>query len=255
MVKVKKDKKENKKSYNKEKTFSLRIDQFTINLMNIFSQMYKISKSKIARKSIRAYITLNVVNEEYPNPKLLFSKNMLRVLLNGASEHNIEKLAEVSFINGIEDVKFYDRVRQTLSELSENDELSNSSDTFTLLNIISKMAQDDFDSSKLSEEERYNITDSLLKSLILNVFTSDGQNWFDSIDHSWENENVTFTGNHQLGENFSLFMKILMIKYLDRCGYNLLSEDYTQIRKKSKKKGKISIDTINYEITIIFTPK
>jgi len=232
----------------KESTFTLRIDQFTMNSMDAFSKLYQMSKSKLARKSIRAYIALNVENRDAPNPKLLFSRNMLKILLNCAPNSKIEELAEVSFKNGISDISY---LATTLDSSKKEEGMG----MMELLSSISKITKEDFDYSQLSIDERHLITNSLVYSLIQNVFTSDGQNWFDSIDYFWKGEILTISGIHQLGDNFSSFIKILLQKYLMRCGWILSREDFIQINKKTKILDQEDKTATNYELSLKFTPK
>ena len=227
---------------NKEKTFTIRIDQETIEQMNIFSSIFKISKSELARKSIKNFIVLNLENKDSPNPKLLFSKNMLKPLLNFADESEIEKIAEISFQNGIADAKFF-------SQYISEDEIPEG------LDVEAWTYDTDLDLTKFDLEKRKKLAESQLNSLISVVLAPHGQNWLDSIEYFKKGQNFVVQGKHQLGTNFSLFIKFLLQKYLMRFGYEVIREDFAEIKTKSIIKNQTDIEQLIYSLTLVFSLK
>ena len=226
----------------KEKTFTIRIDQETIEQMNIFTKIFKISKSELARKSIKTYMLLNFENRESPNPKLFFSKNMLKPLLDFASESEIEEVAEISFQNGIADAKYFSKFFSK-DEIPEN------------LDVEAWVINPDADLSALEIEKRIELADSQLNSLISVVLAPGGQNWLDSIEFFRRGKNFVIQGKHQLGNNFSLFLRYLLQKYLIRFGYEITTEDFMEIKTHSRKKNQTDTKQITYSLTLVFSPK
>ena len=67
--------------------------------------------------------------------------------------------------------------------------------------------------------------------LTKHTFTIDGQNWFDSCSYSSSEQDFIFEGEHDIGHNFSLFIKFLIHNYLQVDGYKLDQEEYSEIRR------------------------
>jgi len=227
----------------KEKTFTIRIDQQTLENMNMFKEVFGISKSELTRKSIRIYMLFNLNNQDTPNPKVLFSQNMLKPLLDSVNESEIEKIAEISFQNGISDLRFVGR------------KISNDDISFTKNIDFEAFTETGVEASEFDDEKRHSYVDSQLLSLVSYVFAPDGQNWFISSKYFWRGVNVVFQGKHRLGNNFSLFIKFLLEKYLGRFNYEILREDFEEIKSLSKIKNENNVEQTTYSITLIFSPK
>ena len=71
--------------------------------------------------------------------------------------------------------------------------------------------------------------------IIKSIFTVDGQNWFESASYSKKEDEFIFEGEHDMEHNFSIFIKYLISKYLVGDGYELVQEDYSQIRRIGRK--------------------
>lgn len=202
----------------KEKYNALRVrmDPLELEFLDAFCEISKQSRSKIARSALKSYLYRNIDNKKRPNKKVIFSQNMLKPLLDNANEELIKKIAEISFQNGISDHRYLDNILDSLKEGSIPTEYT------------------------LDLEGR-------IKSLIENVFNPDAQNWFDSIRYGWNKRILVIGGKHNLGRNFSLFIKFLMIKYMKIYNYKLKSEEFREY--KSKKTDKLS-----YVIILNFIP-
>ncbi len=63
-----------------------------------------------------------------------------------------------------------------------------------------------------------------LKSLSTRVYSPEGQNWFDEVDYKVQQEGVIFYGSHQLGKNFSIFIRNVLIRYANHFGFQIHKE-------------------------------
>lgn len=108
---------------------------------------------------------------------------MFKPLLDNADDALIQKIAEISFQNGVSDHRYLDNLLNSLKKGS----------------IIPDYTLD---------------LQGRIKSLIENVFSPDAQNWFDHISYGWNKKTVIIGGKHNLGRNFSLFIKNLMMNYM-----------------------------------------
>ena len=165
------------------------------------------------KTALKSYLYRNIDNKKRPNKNVIFSQNMLKPLLDNADEALIEKVAEISFQNGVSDHRYLDNLVDSLIK-------SNSTPEYTL------------------------DLEGRIKSLIENVFSPDAQNWFDSVRYGWNKNTMIIGGKHNLGGNFSLFIKYLMIKYMRIYNYKLITEDFRECKSE---------DNNNLIYTIIFT--
>ncbi len=215
--------KENKEdSVKKERRLQIRLDEENFELIEGFAKASHTSKSELARKSINTFIHLNIENQDRSNPKLLMSRNMLKVLLDAADSDVIKQFADVSFQNGQADYTYFKNVLipPEISQLYLKDGLK----------------------SRLSTIMQY-------------VFASDAQNWFDDIDHIWgEEEDVTIKGTHTLGQNFSLFIKHLLTMYLNLFQYEIIQENYQETTSTTLEKHESPSKQVYYSLMIKFAP-
>ena len=151
-----------------------------------------------------------------PNKKLTFSQNMLKPLLDNADEALIEKIAEISFQNGVSDRKYIENLLDSFRKGSSTPEHT------------------------LDLEGR-------VKSLIEDVFNPDAQNWFESVRYGWNKKTLVIGGKHNLGRNFSLFIKYLMIKYMGIYDYELISEEFRENKSEHD-------NNLIYTIILNFSP-
>ena len=126
---------------------------------------------------------------------------MLKPLLDNADESLIEEVAEISFQNGMSDYSLYREVVNALRNTSEE------------LNV-----------------ERQ------VEGLVNGVFSPDAQNWFEDIKYGWNGKILILGGKHNLGPNFSLFIKHLMIKYMAVYNYKLQKQEFREPQLKDDEK-------------------
>ena len=160
-----------------------------VNNIEYFSAKYHVSKSKLTRNAIRNYLTLFEELDNKKNPKVILSQNLVKFSLRCMDEKQLEELAEISYRNGL---TFGDFWTNTLNiERRNQNDLQFEKDWITFL----------------------------LNHLTQQVFSTEGMNWFTETQFKWVEHGVIFTGNHNLGLNFSFFMKYLLEKYLYRIHY------------------------------------
>ncbi|MFX1573181.1 MAG: hypothetical protein ACFFB0_10565 [Promethearchaeota archaeon] len=185
---------------------TLRLDKFIIDEIELIKDTYGIkSTSKIIKQALNQYLTMNPINPERPNPKVILSHNILSRLLEAADDKTLEEMAEISFQNGKSDQEQWEIRAQT-----NNCKLPCKYISSNLEHVI-----------------------ELTKS----VFTVDGQNWLESVSYSQKGNEFIFEGEHDMVHNFSIFIKYLLSKYLAGDGYELIQEDYSQIRRIEKNSG------------------
>jgi len=182
---------------------TLRLDTFIISEIELIKDTYGIkSTSKIIKQALNQYLTMTPINTKRPNPKLILSHNILSRLLEAADDKILEEMAEISFQNGKSDQEQWEIRAQT-----NNGKLPCKYISSNLEHVI-----------------------DLTKS----VFTVDGQNWLENASYSQKGNEFIFEGEHDMTHNFSIFIKHLLSKYLTGDGYELVQEDYSQIRRIGK---------------------
>ena len=202
----------NNKKYN---ALRVRMTPLELDFLNAFCEMKKKSRAKIVRSALKSYIYRNIDNRMRQNKKLIFSQNMFKPLFDNADGALIEKIAEISFQNGVSDRKY-------------------------LENLTDSLAKENSLGHTLGLEGR-------VKSLIEDVFKPDAQNWFESVRYGWNKKTMIIGGKHNLGRNFSLFIKLLMIKYMGIYDYELISEEFRE--KKSEYNNNLI-----YTVVLNFSP-
>lgn len=181
-----------------------------LEFLDNFCEIYKQSRSKIVRLALKSYLYRHIDNKKRPNKKLIISQNEIKPLLDNADDALIRQIAEISFQNGVSDHRCLDNILDSLKD---------------------DMLATDY---KLDLEGR-------VKSLIENVFNPDAQNWFDSVRYGWNKKIMIIGGKHNLGHNFSLFIKYLLENYMKIYNYGLISEE---LREDESDEHDKSINTI-----------
>ncbi len=205
---------------NEYKALRVRMPPLELKFLDSFCEMIDQSRSQTVRTAIKSYIYRNIDNKKRPNKKLIFSQNMLKPLINNADWDVIEEIAEISFQNGVSDHRCIDNLLDILNKGSTTAEYT------------------------LDLEGR-------VKSLIENVFSPFAQNWFESIKYGWNRKNVIIGGKHNLGPKFSLFIKLLLNKYMKIYNYELKTEEY---REGKSEETNDTIYTIIYSFGPIRSP-
>ncbi|MFX1410929.1 MAG: hypothetical protein ACFFA6_11280 [Promethearchaeota archaeon] len=204
---------------NKEDKYNalrVRMSPLELEFLDAFCEINKQSRSKIVKNALKSYLYRNIDNKKRPNKKVIFSQNMLKPLLDNADKKLIKQIAEISFQNGVSDHRYLDNMLDTLKKGSIPTDYT------------------------LDLEGR-------IKSLIENVFAPDAQNWFDSIRYGWNKKIMVIGGKHNLGRNFSRFIKYLMIKYMKIYSYELISKEFRECRSEYN-------DKLIYVIILHFGP-
>ncbi|MHA1777485.1 MAG: hypothetical protein DRO88_05685 [Promethearchaeia archaeon] len=190
---------------NKEKIIGVRFDSETINHIEEFSEKYNISKSQLTRNAIHNYLNLFEEVSSLKNPKMIISQNIFKLALENLNETQLDELAELSYRNALIFGEFW-------------------KDKFIFDPEQEK--QLDFKKDWLS---------FLLKHLITQVFSAHGMNWFSDIHYEWKDMTCYVSGAHNLGKNFSVFIKFLIEKYIKPGSYRF-------------KQVELSNSSINFQI-------
>ncbi len=194
-----------------DKELRVRVSKFDLDLIDAFCKTQNRSRTKTIKNAIKSYIYLNVENKERPNQKVLFSQNMLKPLLDNADEDLIEKVAQISYDNGMADSELLKKTLNTVGNEEKSPDIR--------YPLIKSLSFDDL-------EDR-------VQMLIQGVFSPDAQNWFESIKYGWNDKILIVGGRHNMGKNFSVFFKFLMIKYMDFHDYKLKKDDYRETKVKN----------------------
>ena len=202
---------------NKGRYIQFRLNEEIYQEIDEFSTRFGISKSELARKSIFKYI-LTFDNPEHPNPKILFSQNMFKILIDNASPENIENLAKISYENGMADSQYLTNDKSEKKLL--NFEFAN---FYQLLEVLTKW-----------------------------IFPKEMQNWFEESKVIAENNQYVFKGVHALGQNFSLFIKELLKLYSIDSKYELHNEYYGELIEKTKRKNQEMDEKRKYTLKFVF---
>jgi len=87
----------------KETMISVRLEGQDADVLNAMAEHLALSRSELIRNATSSYITMSVDNPAFPNPKIFFSRNLMRITYDDLSEVTIQKVAHQSFLNGIRD--------------------------------------------------------------------------------------------------------------------------------------------------------
>ena len=187
-------------SNNKGKMISVRIDGQNAEVINASAEHYGLSRSELIRQAAAAYVSLTIDNPDHPNPKLFFSHNMLKILFDAVDEPTIKKVAEQSFLNGKRDYHFFKKLT-TGKDPRESDDFS---------------------------KEDYTT------SMIENVFSKNGQNWFEKTKYTHKGNTISFSGKHDMGPNFTIFIRELLSYYMNEINFVLKNSQQRKILPKNK---------------------
>lgn len=179
---------------------SVRINGQNAHIINNSADHYGMSRSELIRQAVSSYVNLTIENPEFPNPKLFFSHNMLKILFDAVDEQTIKKIAAQSFLNGKRDYHF-----------------------FKMLTI----GEDPTERPGFSKED-------YTTSMIENVFSKNGQNWFEKVKYFHKGDKIVFSGMHDIGENFSNFIRELMSLYMDEIDFEINSIQQRKVQVNDK---------------------
>lgn len=188
----------------KERVLGIRLEEQDYQRFSDFCEHHNMKMSQVARKALLTYAY--IIYNPQVNPKLIFAKNQFKHIIQCLTKDEIRTLVEISIGNGTTDMKKLENYHpKTIFENQEKTEVN------------------------------YQI-----ETLVKYVFSEDGENWFDQIDYEFQEKSLVLTGTHELGNNFSLYIRDLLCAYTKIHGYILVEEVYTT--KKVQKMPSFRID-------------
>lgn len=197
---------DNSKRLTKEVSVSIRMYGHDAETIDSVADRVKINRSELIRRAASNFIKLNAVdNPEFPNPKLILSHNLLKILCDAVDENTIKKLAKLSFENGKHDYDYIKKITQKQSP----------------------------------EEIRAMFPEDPIKSVIRDVFSPDGLNWFEKIQYTHRGNRIIISGSHDMGKNFSIFIKYLLDFQLAEIDYHLIKSDMGETELMENRNNKI----------------
>ncbi len=202
---------------NKEKTLGIRVNTEEMVMLDNFCEINNTTRSKVVRTAISTYVKLNLVNHKNPNLKMVISQNILKPLIELADNETIEKIAEISKNNSFSDGQVIFRDYK------------------------------DVDFGKTRKEAMTWVVNSIVN----NELRPDASNWFEKIRYSWDGDNLIIVGKHNLGKNFSRFIKYYFVNTLKDYKYELVKEDF----QNSKPNGDNGEEQVKELMVLTFSPK
>jgi len=161
----------------------------------------RMSKSLLIRVAIEKYLSIFEREEDDPEPLLIWGKKEIIELLRHLDEESIRNIAEISFNASKEKYK----------------EMLQSS------RYREKQTKDKKPTSKEEKTLQCKKMWGFLKNLTLS--NRGGFNWFNKIHENWDGSNLKIAGTHDLGLNFSLYIKYRIINHMKPYDYVLISEN------------------------------
>ncbi|MCP4762393.1 MAG: ribbon-helix-helix protein, CopG family [archaeon] len=178
-----------KKSKKKE-FLGVRLEEELMIDLDKYAQKYKVSRSVMARRAISEWA--NYFEPLRDNRTMIFDKNLIQFLLNIIKdESDFEKLAEIGYKNSI------DGLAMVMSNPKVIQEMVKDLSKYKITSIPTKYAINLF-----------------LETLVTNVYSREGQNWFDEeLKYSWnKNDRLVIEGIHNMNKNYSIFIKLITEK-------------------------------------------
>lgn len=172
------------KGNKKELVVGTRVDGRIQEELEEYCLRYDVKKSKVLRDALVYYLRYSHRDENSINPLIIFAKNNFEFMLTCMDDDQIKELSEMAYSNGKKIIKY------NLSKIfkDENFELP-------LKNFLGGL-------------------DSLF-------FDHNGQNWLNEFKYGISDKNIWMEGAHQLGVNFSKFLRGLLLKHLIEYGFNI----------------------------------
>lgn len=166
-----------------EYVFSLRIKPSLLKEIEDVARKENMTKSDFIRKAISDAMSFSEMFKR--NQTFLVSPKMTEFALNLMNDSEIERFALMSIQNGQDILKTYLKYRSH-----------------------STIVKQYLDSKKT-------MITGLLKYIIYSILAPTGQEWFQRIQFTWDENNVIIAGIHKLGEKFSKFI-LLYFTYFFR---------------------------------------
>ncbi len=175
-----------------KKVICTRVDDRLETMMKNYTEAYDISNSRLIRKALRYYMRYAQKDDNctsHIEPKIIISKEDFSYLLDNLNEEQLEELAENAYNTTLRGIKKY----------------------------FEQIGNEDLDPLDLHVK-------NLLPILIDNIFSYNAQNWLIDPDFSIQKDIVTFTATHSLNQTFSMYLKMLISKFLTSYDYKLAIE-------------------------------
>lgn len=173
------------------KHITLRLDEKLLERIEKFSKKNKQYRSITIRIAIEDYLYLH--NDESPNPLLVWGKKEMIEIFKLLSEETIKKLAEIGY--------------------------QHSKESYEPMKI----------KKKLNTKEEKTVHCKKMLGILKNViYRAKGYNWFNDIHEKWDgpnDSNLKLAGIHDLGYNFSLYIKYRTINHMKPYDYVLVGEN------------------------------
>ncbi|MHA1147976.1 MAG: hypothetical protein ACTSR8_06990 [Promethearchaeota archaeon] len=184
----------------KEKVIAVRIDDKFLGRLDKYCQKFKINKSLLTRIALEKYMRFYQKEEQDPEPLLIWGKLEMIEILKSLKEETIKSIAEIAF----------ETSRETYKNMLE-----------ASVNKKKKKLE-----KVLTPEEEKTIKCKVMMGILKNlVFSAEGFNWFTNIHESWDGVNLKIAGTHNLGLNFSRYIKYRTIKHMEPYDYLLYGEN------------------------------
>ena len=185
----------------KENLIAVRVDDKLLTRIDHYCTKNRMSKSLLIRFAIEIYLSLFEREEDDPEHLMIWGKKEMVELLKHLDEESIAKIAELSFNTSKEKYK----------------EMLQSS------KYREKQKKDKKPTSKEEKTLQCKKMWGFLKNLVLS--NRGGFNWFNKIHESWNGPNLKIAGTHDLGLNFSLYIKYRTIFHMKPYDYVLINEN------------------------------
>ena len=176
----------------KENVIGTRVSDKLLKDLNDYAKKNNIKLSKLIREALLYYNIFVIEQEKIEVPIYISSKNEHAAILESLDRKELEKLAEVCFNNTMRSVKYH-RDSLNLNETVQREKLA-----IPLRNF--------------------------LKAVKERVLSKTRQNWFENLVIKIEKNSVLLAGQHNINEQFSLFLKLYFLKIMELYGYDLNKE-------------------------------
>ena len=179
------------KKNKKDRYLQVRLDSETFDLIDLVAKRFNFNKSEMVRKALQ-YFIVNIENSERHNPKILVAQDIFRDIMDTTSTDFLKIIAKKSFEHSLSDKMFFER---------------NFKDK-----VPRRLKTDDFESYM-----------NVLSDIFLQ---KEGNYWFEKISTVSRPNRFTISGEHYLGEKFSLYFKYFTMEFAKWGNYRLIREEH-----------------------------
>lgn len=162
----------------REDVITVRITKDEHQILQLLTEKSQLKQSDLIRQAVSMYFNVFMQIPQLAGEHIIFHHDMLKVLLENATDTTLHLLAETSFHIGM----FEDAVDKSFKP-------------------------------SIKEQSDPTNLEHQLKTMATFVFSNSGQRWFQHVSYTRKGENFSFGGQHTLGRNFSQFIVYLMQKF------------------------------------------